>query len=351
MATLSQTSEISKKTFIGGLIVVGVIFLSILIFKFGMTLKNMLYPEPPPASTVAFGKLPKLDISEGVKPPEKIEYKLETISGELPKLAHEVKVFAIEAPKPAFGDLERTKTQVANADFREEPVSVIERTAIFRNSRYPDYVLTINITSGNFVFGSDYLNKEELRSAKPSSLEKAKDIATNFLERLKVDVSSTDQKNPKNHFLKFEGQTLGEALSLSDANFIKLLFSRLPIDEVELISPRLDRAPIWALTSQTDVVEAKVALQNVKLHKFSTYPLKEINQAFDELKNGRGAVNDEIEDSVFPIRDVEVAYLETENFQPYLQPIYLFKSDNNIAAYVAAVEDKWIAKNSDSKSQ
>ena len=105
MATLSQTSEISKKTFIGGLIVVGLIFLSILTFKFGLTLKNMLYPAPPPASTVAFGKIPKLDISEGVNPPEKIDYKVETISGELPKLTHEIKVFKIDFPKPSFGDL------------------------------------------------------------------------------------------------------------------------------------------------------------------------------------------------------------------------------------------------------
>src|SRR3989338_6878202 len=112
MATLSQTSEISKKTFVGGLVVVGLIFLSILTFRFGMTLKNMLFPLPPPASTVAFGKIPKLDISEGVKPPENIDYKVETISGELPDQAREIKVFRIGSPKPSFGDLERAKAQV-----------------------------------------------------------------------------------------------------------------------------------------------------------------------------------------------------------------------------------------------
>src|SRR3990167_7912410 len=344
MATLSQTSEISKKTFVGGLIVVGVIFLSILIFKFGMTLKNMLYPKPPTASTVAYGKIPKLDISEGVKPVGKIEYKVETISGELPKLSHELKVFKIDFPRPAFGDLERTKINVANADFRKEPESVTERTATFRNLKYPDFVLTINITSGNFVMGSNYLNKEELKSGRPPSVERAKDIATNFLERLRVDVSSIDQKTPKVQLLKFGGQTLDEAVSLSSANFIKFLFSKVPIDEVKIISPRLDRAPIWALTSPADVVEAKVAMQNIKLHKFSTYPLKELNRAFEELKNGNGALNDEIAGGVFPIREVEIVYLEGENYQEYLQPVYLFKSDNNLAAYVPAVDENWISE-------
>ena len=342
MATLSQTSEISKKTFVGGLIVVGLIFLTIFIFRLGATLKNLLFPAPPPASTVAFDKIPKLDISEGAKPPGKINYKVETISGELPKLTHELKVFKIDPPRPAFGDLERTKINVANADFRKEPESVIGRTAIFRSLKYPDYVLTINITSGNFVMGSNYLNKRELTDTNPSSVERANDIALDFLDRLRVILTSIDQKNPKIQLLKFEGQTLDEAVSLSDANFIKFLFSKVPIDEVKVISPRLDRTPIWALTSQSDVVEAKVAMQNIKLHKFSTYPLKEINQAFEELKTGNGTLNDEFEGTVFPIRDVEIVYLESENYQEYLQPVYLFKSDNNLAAYVPAVDENWI---------
>lgn len=343
MATLSQTSEISKKTFVGGLVVVGLIFLSMLTFRFGMTIKNMLFPAPPPASTVAFGKIPKLDISEGVKPPEKINYKVETISGELPKLAHEIKVFKIDFPRPSFGDLERTKAQVANAGYRKEPESVTERTATFRNPTSPDYVLTINITSGNFVMGSSYLNKQDLAGASPSSVDRATDIARDFLNTLRVDLSSIDQKGSKTQFLKFEGQTLDEAVSLSSANFIKVLFSRMPIDEFKVINPRLDRTPIWTLVSPNDVVEAQVAMQDIKKHKFSTYPLMEVTKAFEELKNGQGALNKEIEGTVFPIRDVEIVYLEGENYQEYLQPVYLFKSDNNLAAYVPAVDKNWIS--------
>jgi len=343
MATLSQTSEISKKAFVGALVVVGLIFLSILTFKFGLTLKNMLFPAPPPASTVAFGKIPKLDISEGIKPPEKINYKVETISGALPDQAREIKVFQIDPLRPSFGDLERTKAQVANADYTKEPESVTERTATFRKVRNPDFVLTINITSGNFVMGSDYLNKQELLTDSPVSVESAVEIARDFLTRLRVNLSSIDQKGPKNQLLKFENGTLDEAVSLSSANFIKVLFPRLPIDEVKVISPRLDTAPVWTLVSPKDVVEAQVAMQDIKKHKFSTYPLKEVTKAFEELKNGKAAFNKEIEGIVFPVRDVEIVYLEGENYQEYLQPVYLFKSDNNLAAYVPAVDENWIS--------
>src|SRR3972149_3190879 len=342
MATLSQTSEISKKAFVGGLVVVGIIFLAVLTFRFGMTLKNMLFPVPPPASLIAFGKSPKLDISEGVKPPGKIDYKVETISGELPKLAHEIKVFTIDPPRPAFGDLERTKAQVANADYKKEPESVTERTATFRNSSNPDFVLTINITSGNFVMGSNYLNKSELLATRPSTVEEAADIARDFFQKFRVDLLLLNQKEPKNQLLKFENGTLDEAVSLSSANFVKILFPRQPVDEVKIINPRLDMAPAWALVSKREIVEAKVALLDIKKHKFSTYPLMDITRAFEELKNGQGAFNKEIEGNTFPVRDVEIVYLEGENYQEYLQPVYLFKSDNNLAAYVPAVDENWI---------
>src|SRR3989344_163599 len=345
MATLSQTSDISKKAFVGALTVVGLIFLSILTFRFGLTLKNMLFPAPPPASTVAFGKIPKLDISEGVKPPEKIDYKVETISGELPKLTHEIKVFKIDFPRPSFGDLERTKAHVAGADYSKEPESVTERTATFRNSSNPDYVLTINITSGNFIMGSNYLNKKELETAKQASTDRAVEIARSFLNSLRVDFSSINGKDPKTQLLKFEDGTLDESASLSSVNFIKVLFLRLPIDEVKVISPRLDTAPIWALVSPIDVVEAQVTMLDIKKHKFATYPLKSVTKAFEELKNGKAALNKEIEGMVFPIRNIEIVYLETETYQQFLQPVYLFKSDNNLAAYVPAVDENWVSGN------
>ena len=345
MATLSQTSEISKKAFIGAFIVVGLIFLSILTFKLGLTLKNMLFPLPPPASTVAFGKLPILDISEGVKSQAKIEYKMETISGELPKLTHEVKVFQINLPRPSFGDLERTKAQVARADFKKEPESVTDRIAIFRSTRSPDFVLTINITTENFVMGSDYLNKKELLESRPDSIERAVELGADFLSELGVNLSVMDRKSPRTILLKFEEGTLDEAVSLSSANLVKVLFERLPIDEVKVISPRLDTSPAWALVSPREVVEAKVSMQDIAKYKFSTYPLKPVTKAFEDLKGGKGALNKEIEGTVFPIRDVEIVYLETENYQPYLQPVYLFKSDNNLAAYVPAVDDSWINDN------
>ena len=343
MATLTETSEISKKTFIGATIVVGLIFLSILTFRFGLTLKNMLFPLPPPASTVAFGKIPKLDISEGIKPPAKIDYKVETISGELPKLAHEIKVFKIDPLRPSFGDLERTKVKVVNADYTKEPESVTERTATFRNERNPDFVLTINITSGNFVMGSNYLNKPELLTIRPSTIEEATDTARDFFQKLRINFSSLNQKEPKNQLLKFEHGTLDEAVSLSSANFVKVLFLRQPIDEIKVINPRLDMTPAWALVSKREIVEAKVAMLDIKKHKFSTYPLMDVTKAFEKLKNGKGAFNKEIEGTVFPVRDVEIVYLEGENYQEYLQPVYLFKSDNNLAAYVPAVGENWIS--------
>src|SRR3990167_7608895 len=79
--------------------------------------------------------------------------------------------------------------------------------------------------------------------------------------------------------------------------------------------------------------------------KLPCWILKSINRAFEELKSGKAAFNKEIEGTVFPVRDVEIVYLETENYQQFLQPVYLFKSDNNLASYVPALDENWIIGN------
>ena len=107
-----------------------------------------------------------------------------------------------------------------------------------------------------------------------------------------------------------------------------MLFVFMPIDVV-------------FLNSDKKVVEASYIFGNIQKYKFSTYPLKGTKAAFEELKNGRGALNKMPTSNVFPIRSVILGYLETKKHQPYLQPIYIFMSDDGFMAYVAAVSDMY----------
>jgi len=60
------------------------------------------------------------------------------------------------------------------------------------------------------------------------------------------------------------------------------------------------------------------------------------------LKAGYAAFNKNPQDlERFPIRDVALAYLETRNSQGFLMPVYVFKSDKGLVAYVPAIDETW----------
>jgi hypothetical protein len=66
--------------------------------------------------------------------------------------------------------------------------------------------------------------------------------------------------------------------------------------------------------------------------------------AVEDLSKGNGALNKKPDSNTFPIRNVRLAYLETEKNQGFLQPVYVFESDDGLAAYTHAVADVFIAK-------
>src|SRR3989344_4728878 len=108
MTTLAQTAIFSKKAFhwlIIGLLVVVFLIIALII---GKMIQKSYFP-PKFAATVAFGKIPKLDLSDGIKPPSGTTYTIETITGDLPSLDETAKVFAAREAEASFGDLERTK--------------------------------------------------------------------------------------------------------------------------------------------------------------------------------------------------------------------------------------------------
>jgi len=44
------------------------------------------------------------------------------------------------------------------------------------------------------------------------------------------------------------------------------------------------------------------------------------------------------------IRSVELAYFDDFEYQPFLQPIYVFKGDDNFLAYVSAIHPNYLER-------
>jgi len=342
MSTLTETALFSKKALvwvlIGGAVLVGLLLLWI----FGRIIYNMIVPPKPVPAFVAYGKIPKLDLSGGVSRTNDIEFSIETISGDLPQLPNSLKIFAIEQEESSFGAIDDIKNRAKSLDFENEPELLQGNVVRFIQNDKLNKTLTINVSTSNFNLTTDFRNNQEIISTEPKSDENAMDMVTSFLQSIGINLNAFPSSTADILYFRIDGTSLTEVEAVAGSNLVQVFFHRAPIDEIPVISPKKDEAPIKALISSREIVDLIVNKQQVQYHDFSTYPLKGVAQAFEEITTGRGALNVDFKPSVFPIRKVTLAYLETFEVQQYLQPVYLFETDNNVYAYVSAVSENWI---------
>lgn len=342
MATLTEAAIFSKKSFHVLLIGLGVLLVLLIFIRIAGNLKDELFPPSPLPATVAFDKLPKVDLSEGAKPSADLIYKMETISGDLPVLPTSAKVFKIEMPEVTFGDLERTKSKVAQVGFFGEPVEIIQGKAKFVDSKSQSRQITINLASGNFTFNNNFLNDPRLSSIQLRSQAEGIAKAYGFFYIFGLDETEFPRNRATITRYSLSDTNLKEADSISSTNLIRVNLNRGDIDKMPVINASLDNNRVWALVSSIETLEAKLSITPIKLHKFATYPLKGVDKAYQELKNGKAFFNKEPEGKIFSIREVVLGYVDTEKFQPYLQPFYLFKGENGQIVYIGAVDETWI---------
>lgn len=343
MATLTDTAIFSKKALNFLVFVLGITIVLFVGWRLGKALKNIILPPPSPPATVAFDKISPLDLSEGIKPQGQVTFSIETITGDLPKSPKTGKVFMVLTEESFFGALERTKIKVANIGFNTPP-QLAGNVATFIDPKEGGRTLVINIVDGNFKFDSNYINDPQILSSRPKSLEDAVEKASSFLSAMDMDRNEFPTSKTETLKYKIENDKLVETPAISSANLVQVNFSRANLDNIAFFTPRTRETFVKVLVSKEKIVFAEVDKVSIERHKFSTYPLKEPRVAYEDLKNGKGVFNREVEGSRFPIRDVTLGYLESKKPQGFLQPIYVFRSDHGLAAYVGAVDEGWVGK-------
>ena len=99
MFTLSDASRDTKEILKWGGIFITVLVVALLFVRLGFYIKDLLYPAPPPAPTVAFGKLQLQGFPQNVVD-QAFTYTNNTLTGALPNLSDQVKVYRMEPVKP-----------------------------------------------------------------------------------------------------------------------------------------------------------------------------------------------------------------------------------------------------------
>lgn len=326
-------------------ITITLIFLGLILFTIlylnRTAILNALFPPKPLPATVAFGKLPKFDLTAGFNPAKNINYSLQTVTGELPSLPNMAKVFTFSETTPSFAGPEAIKQKAVALGFNKEPIETTTCCLKFKDERSVGRFLTVNILTDDLELTSDYLSNPIYLVTRPRSVEEARDRAGDFLSRSGIAVADYLPAQIETRNLRIDGGELTTANSLSSANIIQVIFHPVALDKINFINPKENDAPISILVAENEVVAAKVEKPRVMKFKFSTYPLKTVQEAFESLKSGNAAFNKSLNVADLAVTSVSLGYLEGETGLSYLAPVYVFKFASGVYAYVPAVSSVW----------
>lgn len=349
MASLTQTAYYSRRIIKYGSIAIVVLLILRSGFIAFRTYWKAAHPPPPPAPNVRFNKLPALKFPDRSNLPT-ITLKLETISGKLPALPGQAKVYFV--PKPSKGILvwDNAKAWGKSLGFDLPPEEVTLYDYRFISDALPKTVLEVNVLSRNFTITFDWKNNLDIISQTTTPSEnQAISLVRGFLQRAQSLSADLADGPSEVIYLKYADNNLIKALFTSEANFVRVNLFLRDIDSLRVLPPNPKEANISALLTSANtplrgILNLKFTHSSISENNFATYPLKDANVAWTQLAGGRGFIANlgNNPDGKVTVRNAYLAYFDSEEQQDFLQPIVVFEGDNDFYAYVPAISDSWL---------
>lgn len=326
--------------------------------------KQPVKPVPP---SVAFGKLPKLNLKSLTLGGERPEFNLETTNGALPKMPEKALIYKFIEPQASFLSLERSKSLAKKLGFASVPKEVSPSLYFWQEEG--GKTLRANTVTGNFQVDIDLFQMTLSVGDLPSPGE-IKATAKGYLDSKGLLRSGYESGPQEVVLIKKNGLTLSKALSLSEASLARIDFFRSfkgNGDNDVLVLPKNPKKGLVEMfytgTGTMSFPKIKYTVWEYDFEKGESYPLRPISAAWEEVRNGSASVaylqhqgSDSLETPDFLsassiyIRKIYLAYFDDENIQSYLQPIYVFEGDGKVDAgtaiditiYTPAVDPTWI---------
>lgn len=351
MSTLTETAYYTRKAINWGVVALVAILILKVVLNVATSAWQKIHPPPPPPPTVAFGKLPSIKFPppEGeTTPSARPSFILETIEGGPPVASSTGTVFFMSKKAPNLLSLIRARQFASQLGFKQEPQAESETTYRWQDSENPLRTLRVDIITGNFKINYDYSADQTLFSEKnlPTG-EQAVNEATNFLQNLGLYSPSLTNGETKVSYWQLVNNNFIQTTSISNADVVRVDLARENILGLKLFSPSPTQELIYFIFSGNRqagkrVLEASYKFWEIESEQRATYPLKTAAQAWEELKGGGGflaQVNPNVEKVV--VRKIYLAYFYPEEYQNFLQPIFVFEGDQNFLGFVPAVSPAW----------
>lgn len=344
MTTLTEFAYYTRRGVIG--LGVGVVVFLIVRWLFIMSL-GFLFPPPPPAPPdLAFKKLPAL-VFETTNRGLKLSYSLQLKESAFPTVPDRMTVYFIPQELPNLLAKEKAKQMAEYLGFRGEPVDDAAYRYQFIDTSKPR-TLVVDMKKRTMRMLYDYVADSSVILS-PSSLDinNAIQQTKEMFQRLGLWVDEINSNTIKTQFYNFEDNKLLITNNPPDYKVLRLDFFKKDLDKYPVVTPKFITSPIYAY--YTGKYAINQAFIDINFTSFSpnmdtkgTYPIKTPEQAWNEVQKGLGfVVSQGNNTNVVVIRKVYLAYYDTAEYQPYLQPIYVFEGDNNFALYIPAIIDAY----------
>ncbi len=346
--TLTDASVKARKIIKYGVGIISFIVLARLTFLSGVNLYEKLFPDPPPKPTVKFGKLPEINFGEG-ESAEGLSYVLETVSGGLPVFQEQTPVYLITQPLPGIRALDNARDTARQLGFSSEGRELVETVYLFSKGGSPS-TLNMNIVTGIFSISYDINSDPQVFDQIPPSAEAAASSIKNMLNN--ANLLGDLQKGPVSHkYLRVEAGQLVEAISLSEANIVKVNLYREAYGPGEAKLPSVTQDPnesnVWFMLTGSGGNQKIIAGEYhhfpIDPAKVATYPVKTAQQAWNNLQEGKAYIASlgENDDNKITIKNVYLEYFDPAQYDQFYQPVAVFEGENGFVAYVPAVTNEF----------
>lgn len=327
---LTQTATFTKRAILFSIILAVLGIASLVGYKIWYQYYQSTLPPFEERADEKFGKLPQILLPKSVVISSNFSYSLDTTTGGFPQMPKVVKVYFI--PQAGVSLLAPTKSKdlAIRLGFNSEAESLSEYSHRFSDGRGGS--LTVELTTGNF----NLLKRVATDSATlDSSLPDQVQIVSQFRDYLQSKNLLSEELRDGRSQVIYDNPNLPQAKS-AIVSIWPQDFNGKPI-----VTSNFNQALIKAsVTANTDEAnkfkEVRYIYWPIDKTTHSTYPIRSASDAFEDLKGGKGYISLEPNQPQVSITSVYLAYYQSEQYTPYLQPVYVFEGPN-FAALIPAI--------------
>lgn len=346
--TLTRAAYYGRLTIKFGAIGLVILIIGRFLVTAGIAYYQVLFPEPPPPPTVGFGILPPLRFPLQTVADKPESYQLEVPDSRFPSFGDRARVYLMLKPSLSLRADQRAKEVAANYGFVFAPTILSSTRYRWSKTTPIQSTLEMDIRDLSFDLTSDYLSRSELLAGRNLPSEAAAvSVIKSFVnagQPLPPDIATSSGFVT---YLKSLGGQLEPAVSLSDADFIRVDVPRFPVDGTKRFytptgeAGALQGVLTGGLGGRDQVVELRFHYQPIDYAERHTYPLRSVASAWQVVQAGEAYVAQKGRDAVAVIRRIELGYYDDPEEQEYMQPIYVFEGDNGFMAFVPAIEPQY----------